>query len=470
MLFTSLSFYLFVVPVLIGLYLMPWHWGRWLLIVASYCFYGAIEPWYCLLLLSSTLVDFFVAQRIEASQLATVRKRWLMVSLLVNLGLLAIFKYADFGINNLNTVLAWFNLSPIDNWHLLLPVGISFYTFQTLSYTIDVYRGKQTATRNFASFALYVGFFPQLVAGPIERAKNLLSQFERGPQPTRADIEYGVQRILWGITKKVVFADRLAVAVNQVYANPASYSSPELLLATLCFSFQLYLDFSAYTDIAIGLARLMGIRLSENFNYPFLARNPSDFWSRWHMTLTNWFRDYLYRALGGTRRSQPMVTAAALLTVMGLMGLWHGAAWNFIAFGLIAGLVMVVYMGLRLWLARGRQYWLTPSWWSTPITILFGSCFIHFIMIFFRSEDLPQAWTVITGIISGSWSIRESLYIPFLVLAFVWSAHIVFGSMKKRFHDWQLPPAIRGTLWALLLLMINYGAIDVTERFIYFQF
>ena len=263
MLFTSVGFYFFAFFTLIFFRAAPFRLSRWVLIFASYLFYGAAEVWYCAILLTSTLIDFHVARKIHFTTNDRIRKRWLMLSLAGNLSLLCLFKYANFATENLNILLNLFGDIRLPYIDLILPIGISFYTFQTLSYTIDVYRGKQQPTRDFAAFALYVAFFPQLVAGPIERARNLLLQFEKPFHATRSDIEYGIQRILWGIAKKVIIADRFAIAVASVYRDPASYSATEAIIATLCFSFQLYLDFSAYTDIAIGLARLFGEALQN---------------------------------------------------------------------------------------------------------------------------------------------------------------------------------------------------------------
>lgn len=469
MLFTNPTFYFLVTLVLATVYVTPWAISRWLMILASYFFYAAAEPWYCLILLTSTLVDFFAAQRIAVRR--DKAKFWLWFSLITNLGLLAVFKYADFTITNLNILAAWFGANSIDYLNLLLPIGISFYTFQTLSYTIDVYRGKQQPEKDFATFALYVAFFPQLVAGPIERAKDLLPQLRVKPKINREDLEYGFQRILWGLTKKLVFADRLAVTVNLVFSNPSNYSGAELALATVCFAFQLYLDFSAYTDIAIGVARLFGIRLSENFNYPFLCRNPSDFWSRWHMTLTNWFRDYLYAALGGTRRSSALITCVNLMIVMSVMGLWHGAAWNYVVFGFLSGLLLITYMIVRVWIGKGKRKDLFGNyWWSTPLAIVCANIAIWTIMIFFRADSLPSALTVISGIVSKPWTLKDIFYVPLVVVSLAMVAHIVLGSLKVRIHDFQLSPITRASMWLVLLCAINFFAIDYSERFIYFQF
>ncbi len=471
MLFTSFTYYLFLGAVLALYYTVPWRISRWLLVAASYVFYGAAEPWYCLLLLASTMVDYIAALRIHRSEDPGVRKRYLLLSVLLNLGLLCLFKYADFGIANLNGLLAMFGIGPYPLLEWLLPVGISFYTFQTMSYTIDVYRGKLAPTRDFGAFALYVAFFPQLVAGPIERAHHLLPQFLRKPAVTRRDLEEGFQRILWGLMKKNVFADRFGLMVDHVYASPAEFSAPELIIATMCFSFQLYLDFSAYTDIAIGTGRLMGVRLSENFNYPFLARNPSDFWSRWHMTLTSWFRDYVFASLGGMQRSRPYHSALAVVLTMSLVGLWHGAAWNYVAFGFLSGVTIVVHQSLRLYLPRRRHGPLFGTyWWSPLLAVVAANVTINIIMVFFRSPDLATAWTVIAGMVTGPWRWSTAFNLQLGMLVVVWVFHLHRGLVRADRVVVALPPPLRGALWMGLVLLLLYGSVDHTERFIYFQF
>lgn len=439
-----------------------------MLVAASYLFYSTAEAWYCLLLFSSTLVDFLVAQRIAQSSEAHHRLAWLRLSLLLNIGILVIFKYADFSVENLNHILAYFGLSSVPGVDLILPVGISFYTFQTLSYTIDVYRGKAKPTHDFVGFALYVAYFPQLVAGPIERVKNLLPQFETKPKVRWDDLQTGFQRILWGLTKKLVFADRLALSVNAVFANPSAYSSAETLMAVVGFSFQLYLDFSAYVDIAIGLARMMGIRLSENFNYPFLAKNTAEFWTRWHITLSNWFRDYLFQALGGNRRAHPYMSMLALLFVMTMMGLWHGAAWNYVLFGFISAIQVIVYTRIRL--IRGKRKVLGHAWWSTPLTMFIMFGLINFNMVIFRADSMNNAWQVITQLFAIQAGWRHQFDISLVLVLIAGMLHILRGKYPSRFRNIELSPLNRAVFWLGMILMVHFLHLDQTERFIYFQF
>ncbi len=471
MLFNDLSYYLFLVVVLGLFHALPWRQARWMLVVASYTFYGAAEPWYCLILAFSTSVDYVAARRIFALGDSPTRKYWLGASLLLNLGVLAAFKYVDFATSNLNVLLSLADLDALPYLRWVLPVGISFYTFQTLSYTIDVYRGRVTPTRDLGQFALYVSFFPQLVAGPIERAGKLLPQLVTRQPVTGEDLAVGVERILWGLMKKTVFADRLAIMVSQVYANPAAYSSPELLVATAAFAFQLYLDFSAYTDIAIGSARLMGIRLSENFNYPFLARTPSDFWARWHITLTSWFRDYVYYPLGGTRRRAPLRTGAAVLGVMGLMGLWHGAEWHYVAFGLVSAAVLLAHLALRV--GTRRKQLLGDYPWSPLLAVVIGNAVIFGIMVFFRAQDLPTAWAVFHGIAVNGPGWHAHFNTAAVCLAIAWIAHVARGTGWHRrigLEANRLPDSVRGLFWFALLAAVLFGAVDNAEKFVYFQF
>jgi len=473
MLFNSFTFFIFLVFVLLGARLLPWRISRWLLVVASYVFYGWAHPWYCLLLLTSTVVDFYVAQHIAATDEKTRRRRWLMVSLVVNLGLLAVFKYADFAATNTNIILSWFGDSPLPLPDLLLPIGISFYTFQTLAYTIDVYRGEQEPTTDFAAFALYVSFFPQLVAGPIERAHRLLPQLSVRQPVSREDWEYGFQRILWGLAKKLVIADRLGLMVNEVYATPGVMSAPVLMVATAAFAFQLYLDFSAYTDIAIGTARLLGVRLVENFNWPFASVNPGQFWSRWHMSLTTWFRDYPYRALGGTMRGRPWRTLFNILLVFALMGLWHGAAWHFMVFGLLGGAVLAGWQLMRIATARMRRPGvglLGDYWWSSPLSWLIGAVTINSLMMVFRVPDLDTAGVILQRVFGPDWAWQPKYDLYLVMVVGLYLVHWIRArSFSDRERVW-LPAPLRGAMWAGLIVALIFGAVETTEQFIYFQF
>ena len=470
MLFTSYHFYLFAVIVFVLFRLLPWKYGRLVILAASYYFYGTAEPWYVLLLFASTLIDFFTAQWMHKSETLFWRRFFLGLSLLGNLGMLFSFKYVDFAIENVNSLFyadgGGFRLR---EW--ILPVGISFYTFQTLSYTIDVYRKEFTPVKDFIQFAIYVSFFPQLVAGPIERASKLLPQFEKKNRVSREDYELGFQRILWGLVKKVVVADRLAIVVDQVYANPAAYSGWDTLLALACFSMQIYLDFSAYTDIAIGIARLFGVKLSENFDWPYLAENPSEVWSRWHMTLTNWFTDYVYRPLGGTKRSKPFFTFANITFTMTLIGFWHGAAWNFVFFGLVAGVTSGIFMLIKLHPAMKRRKFFGNYFWSKPLAILLTYLwFITTVGVFFRAGSLETVAQIWAGLLDFSNPLSDIFVYHALLVSGVIASHIIRGFYFYHRRPLSMSPLVRGIFWFFLVLVLLYLGIGKTGEFIYFQF
>lgn len=349
MLFNSFSFLFFFIIVTTLYFATPYK-KRWILLLVSSCyFYMAFVPIYILILAFTIVIDYFAGLYIEKTK-GGRRKLFLICSLVANIGVLAFFKYYNFLDNNVSFILQKLGSSnPIPYLSILLPIGLSFHTFQAMSYTIEVYRGHQKAERHFGIYSLYVMFYPQLVAGPIERPQNLLHQFRE-----KHDFEYsrvieGFKLILWGFFKKLVIADRLAIYVNAVYNNPQHHSGLTLLLATIFFAFQIYCDFSAYSDIAIGTAKVMGFKLMTNFNRPYFSRNISEFWKRWHISLSTWFRDYLYISLGGNRVTIPR-WYFNLIIVFVLSGFWHGANWTYIIWGALNGFYLVfaiVTFGLR---------------------------------------------------------------------------------------------------------------------------
>jgi alginate O-acetyltransferase complex protein AlgI len=346
MLFNSLQFLIFF-PVVTALYFRLPHAHRWYpLLIASCYFYMALVPAYILVLFFLIAIDYTAGLLIESSQ-GTKRKQYLVLSLIANVGILVAFKYFNF-FNN--TLAGFLHIGHVNYEPLLLgfvlPIGLSFHTFQSMSYTIEVYRRKQKAERHLGIYALYVMFYPQLVAGPIERPQNLLHQFREKHDFDYDRVTSGLRLMLWGFFKKVVIADRLAILVNQVYLSPSKYSGVQLLLATYCFTVQVYCDFSGYSDIAIGAAEVMGFRLMKNFDRPFFSETTADFWKRWHISLSSWFRDYLYIPLGGSRVS-PLRHISNLLFVFALCGLWHGAAWTYVSWGCFVGICFAFSMITR---------------------------------------------------------------------------------------------------------------------------
>ena len=478
MLFNSAEFLVFFPLVVAAFFLLPARGRVYWLLAASYYFYASWRLEYLLLIIGSTIVDYWAAQRMAASSNRSVRRGWLYVSLAFNLGMLAVFKYANFLGENLQLAFDQFNImAELPNWDLVLPVGISFYTFQTLAYTLDVYHGRLQPERSLPHFALYVAFFPQLVAGPIERAGRLLPQFRQQMSFDAGRIIGGVQQIIWGLFKKLVIADRLSVYVGQVYGNYEVADGPALWLATFFFALQIYCDFSGYSDIAIGAARVMGYDLMDNFRLPYLSRSPREFWARWHISLSTWFRDYVYIPLGGNR-VQSGRWLINIVLVFALSGLWHGASWNFVIWGLAhAALLIGSLLLAKSWhkaVGKGRGVQLV-NWLGTFLAVLL-------LWVFFRAESLEQSTHILGDMLSTpfNWSqqawnnlfnFREAgrLYLDLLlVLAFIssdpWLDRQVKGLQGgESFRYGQL---IVPTLLALILIFGYFGEV----AFIYFQF
>jgi len=401
MLFTSLQFLLFL-PLVVAIYFVSPLRYRWLwLLAASYYFYMSWKLEYGILLLLATTIAYTMARLMAGTEDRARRKLFLTISIATSLGMLFLFKYFNFFNESLSTFLTQFSLPyAVPGLEILLPVGISFYTFQTMSYTIDVYHRRLAPETHFGIFALYVAFFPQLAAGPITRAGILLPQFHQ-KQPLDAQrIGSGLQLILWGFFKKIVIADRLAVYVATVYNNPDVYYGLPILIATYFFAFQIYCDFSAYSDIAIGAARLMGYELMRNFRQPYFATSIPEFWGRWHISLSTWFRDYLYIPLGGNRVAQWRVYLN-LLIVFVVSGLWHGANWTFVMWGALHG----VYSALTVAWSRGwpparaaktEQARSAQEFsWGKLGKILLTFHLVLLAWVFFRADSIGDAFTLL---------------------------------------------------------------------------
>jgi len=402
MLFNSLQFYFFFPIVTLAYYLFP-HRYRWALLLAASCyFYMAFIPAYILILCFTIVVDYFSALLIEGSQ-GPRRKQYLVASLCANVGALVIFKYINFANNNLAALAGWLHWNyPIHALHIILPIGLSFHTFQSMSYTIEVYRGHQKAERHFGVLALYVLFYPQLVAGPIERPQHMLHQFHEKHTFDYDQVTSGLRLMLWGFFKKMVIADRLAHLANPVFNHPTDYPGPLLLLATVAFGYQIYCDFSGYSDIAIGAARVMGFTLMTNFDRPYFARSVSEFWRRWHISLSTWFRDYLYIPLGGNRVPRWRWYFNLMVTFL-VSGLWHGANWTFVIWGGLHGAYLV--FSIQTQTARARiAKWIRlddmpalHAAWQAVTTF----SIVCFAWIFFRANTLADAAYIITHLFRG---------------------------------------------------------------------
>ena len=476
MLFNSVHFALFFVVVTSAYFILP-HRFRWMLLLGSSCyFYMAFIPVYILILGFTIVVDYFAGIFLENTE-GKKRKYWLIASLVANIGVLAVFKYYNFLNDNLSLLL---NSAGYQNFipHLgiLLPIGLSFHTFQAMSYTIEVYRGKQKAERNFGIYSLYVMFYPQLVAGPIERPQNLIHQFYEKHYFDYARVVEGLKLMLWGFFMKLVIADRLAIYVNAVYNNADQHSGKSLALATVFFAFQIYCDFAGYSSIAIGTARVMGFNLMTNFNRPYFSRSISEFWKRWHISLSTWFKDYLYISLGGNRVSVPR-WYFNLFIVFAISGLWHGANWTFIIWGALNGFYLVFAIVSEKWRAGFNKFIQLDK---APKLHNLLQILITFVLaciawIFFRANSTEDAFLILRKAMTfdgtlyvgtPSMMIYSVLSIIFLI-AVETKIEYFTGKISLFNHPhW----AVRKLSYSLLILLIMFFGVFDGGQFIYFQF
>lgn len=486
MTFNSLAFVAFYPIVLLLYFLLPRRARMPLLLVASYFFYMYYQPSLIFLIVGTTLVSWLAAWGIERSRSVALRRLLLVVTLVVCLGTLFFYKYFDFLMGCIAGLIGCFGstASPIV-LSLVLPVGISFYTFQTLSYVIDVYRGSVPHEKNFFYYALFVSFFPQLVAGPIERPENLLPQLKEKHTFTKENAVQGAKHILVGYFKKICVADLLAETVNLVYNAPEEATPLGILIATAMFAVQIYCDFSGYTDIAIGISRVMGIRLMQNFDHPYRARTVREFWSRWHISLSSWFKDYLYIPLGGSRcaKWRHMLN---LMIVFAVSGLWHGANFTFIVWGVLHGAYQVAghltkepRAALRRHLGVSEESALLHAWQTICTALLVG-----FAWLFFRANSMADAVTLLTRFFDGAaWRIPFSLekhlglslisvltVIVSLILLFILDRLVVYGEEKDGAPALIQNAAFVYVVWTILLVYLLLLATDKVSTFIYFQF
>lgn len=469
MFFNSYTFLLFLAVVIPIFYWMPRDYKKLFLLACSYFFYGAWDWRFCFLLLFSTTLDFFVGQQIFKSEVQSVRKKWLTLSLLGNLGILGFFKYFNFFTESFVDLLAKFG-QEADFVHLkiILPVGISFYTFQTLSYTIDIYRKKLEPTGSIQDFALFVAFFPQLVAGPIERARRLLPQIQELYRPTKQQIQEGLVLISYGLFQKMLIGDNAGKAVDLVFNNPIGYTSAELVCGVLLFSIQIYADFAGYSLVAIGTGKLVGVDLMTNFQQPFLARNYTDVWRRWHISLSTWFKEYVYFSLGGNRGSI-YKTYLNIIIVMTVSGLWHGASWNFVLWGFLSGVVLV----FDKWWKR------TEIWQPKPNPILnLGSIILTFstfalLMMIFRADNLQVVGYFLENIfLWDSSDIRIRIGLTTIVcLVFSFTVDIIHNHYQSNTFLLQIEKPYRYAILSVIWLeILTSMATFKPEPYIYFQF
>ena len=482
MIFNSFEFIFFFPIVVVGYFLIP-HKYRWLwLLLGSYYFYMAHEPELVILLLISTLVDYYCG--LQMGSAGVRHKKWyLALSIVVNIGILITFKYLAFFTASIEQFFNFFGITMSDRENygsytmdrIILPVGISFYTFQTLSYTIDVYRGKISPEKHFGKFALYVAFFPQLVAGPIERAGRLLPQLKAKLKPHVPSIKKGLTYMAWGFFLKVVVADRLGIYVDVAHSDPEQHHGLPLFIAALFFGCQIYYDFSAYTAIAIGAAKVFGIDLIHNFDRPFFSTSFKEFWNSWHISFIQWLRDYLYIPLGGARVGK-LGALRNVFIVFFIVGLWHGANWTFVIWGLINGLLLVLEVVTQKQREQLFKFLRLPN-----IVVRFGSwtfvmAFLALSLIFFRSASVDDAMLYYTNMFNiTNWhvNILDNYFELIMSFVFIFSIHYIhYIKGNNRIHELLMvkSSSARWALYVGCILVFILFAINRQNAFIYFQF
>ncbi|SFO48196.1 D-alanyl-lipoteichoic acid acyltransferase DltB, MBOAT superfamily [Algoriphagus ornithinivorans] len=492
MLFNSIDFLIFL-PITFLLYWFVFQKKLWsqnlFILLSSYVFYAWWDWRFLALIIASSVVDYWCGLKLAVSTKKSAvasanrllptacvkhfqgKSLYLTLSLIFNLGLLGFFKYFNFFIDSTADMLLILGFQPnYGTLSIILPVGISFYTFQTLSYTIDIFKGKIKPTRNILAFFSYVAFFPQLVAGPIERAGSLLTQFLRKRQFSYENGSAGMQLILWGFFKKIVIADNCALVVNPIFENYQTASGVELIMGTVLFAIQIYGDFSGYSDIAIGVAKLFGFELMSNFKTPYFSRNIAEFWRRWHISLSTWFRDYLYFPLGGTKGTK-LNAVRNIFIVFIISGLWHGANWTFVIWGVLhAALYALIFL-----FRKNRNLNKTSNHISIKEApqILLTFILVCFAWIFFRAESLFEAWAYVVGMILNpflpanfSWISYELRIILLLFLLAEWVGRAHTTWLERLEGKWYRFPAYFGTLGFILFA----GVFSESQTFIYFQF
>lgn len=474
MLFNSFIFFIFLGIVLPIFYVLPTKNSKnTFLLITSYFFYGYWDWRFCSLLAVSTIIDFVIGQKLYKASSLKKRKSLLVISLIANLGILGFFKYFNFFVDsfqNLSNNLGW----ELDFLHLniILPVGISFYTFQTLSYTIDIYRKRLEPASNFIDFALFVSFFPQLVAGPIERAKSLLPQLMVKLKPNREQIKQGVTLIIIGLFRKVIIGDTAGRYVDNIFGNLEIYKSVEILAALVLFSVQIYADFSGYSHIARGTAKLMGVELMKNFEQPYLSRNITEFWRRWHISLSSWLKDYLYISLGGNRNGE-FRTYRNLMITMLLGGLWHGASWNFVIWGGLHGLYLSIQ---KMITGRGKINTenIGKLTVSSVLYIFITYVLVTFTWIFFRSTSWETTKLFFNKMIRWETSEYTLLFVTIAVSYLVITLMFDLFEYVTKSHSYILKIRSQGIkigiLSTLLLVTLLYMFQSEPLPFIYFQF
>ena len=460
MLFNTSEYFIFLSTLVFLVYLCRWFKfsEKYLLLIGSLYFYAQWNIYYLFLIYITITVDFYLGRQIFKRN----RMLYLVLSIFFNLSILAWFKYSQFILDTLTHINRFFGgTTTLPKLNILLPVGISFYTFQSLSYTIDLYREKLVPRQSYWDYALFISFFPQLVAGPIVKARLFFRQLDKKRQFSLRLFRKGVYLLVLGLSKKIVFADNLALIADPVFNSPSGLSSSETLLGVLAFTFQIYFDFSGYTDMAIGSALILGFHFPKNFNYPYVATSIREFWRRWHISLSSWLRDYLYISLGGSRGSSLLIFRNLMLTML-LGGLWHGASWNFVIWGGLHGLYMVIERVASQYFHFSVFIWVIVRWFFT-------FCLISLTWIFFRAATLNDSLTIFDNLFCGDFIWSYILSWQGVLMAFLLG--INYFNFRTKLHRIA---AISDVMYVLLLvvyliLMLVFSA-EVSEKFIYFQF
>ena len=467
MLFHSFAFFVFFCVTFGGYWALRTHEYRmaWL-VSASIIFYAAWNPWFVLLIAFTAGVDYFFALQIERSATLSHRRAWLIASLAISLSLLAFFKYANFLTASSTGLLGLLSIHvQLPVLKLLLPLGISFYTFETISYVVDVYRGRIPAERRPLHYALYIMFFPHLIAGPIVRPHQFLPQVRAIKHFDWARLQLGVQLFLRGLFKKAVLADRLTFVIDPIFQNPATFSSATIWIAAAGYATQVYCDFSGYTDMALGCAHALGFKLPQNFNRPYLSASITEFWRRWHITLSSWVRDYIYISMGGSRGPK-WKTYRNLIVTMAALGLWHGAGWTYLVFG--------IYHGVMLSLERIFPY---PAWSNfgvaRTVRVIWTLLLLFVGVIIFRSTSLATAGIMLGRMfypVSGAALPTSLLLIAAAIIGCILAGHLIGSLRITRNFSQSIPAPILGIGFAVFFLLIQLLIPENAKPFIYFQF
>jgi len=489
MLFNSPEFIVFFISVLVVISIFKYRkFQHIFLLIASYFFFYFTSNILISLLIFSTVLDFYLAKAIFNAKTKKRKKTLLIISLSGNLGLLGFFKYADFGIEQFNQLLMSMNIPELELLEIILPIGISFYTFQTISYTVDVYRGKLMPSKSFKEFALFVAFFPQLVAGPILRASNFLPQLREKIEKmnnehnirqlliNNSNLKFGITLMAFGFFKKMFFADNIAPLSNQIFANPVGLESFSIILGTIAFGIQIYCDFSGYSDIAIGAALILGFKIPKNFNKPYFAISPADFWHRWHISLSTWLRDYLYIPLGGNKKTESR-TFLNLMTVMLIGGIWHGASWNFVVWGGLHGTYLIIQKLIQKKFENTVQMKFLKTRFGKIVSILFVQYFIFLAWIPFRVRDYDFMIYSIQKYLIWDFTYADTIDIisvnklPIILIVLFIGLHFI---AFKKINLYERIAGMSLKYWGIILIVIISPILllyDLNPHdFIYFRF